>query len=348
MKTLSDTSLKSFHTFGLDVHAKSVIEADSIDDLKMLWLDAEYKDLPKLMLGEGSNLLFCESFDGLVVLNRLKGIQVTEDDNFWYLDVAAGENWHQLVKWTLDNGMPGLENLALIPGLTGSAPIQNIGAYGVELKSVCQYVNVLMVESGEVKRLSADECFFGYRDSVFKHTLKEKALIVGVGLLLRKDWQPETSYGALSSLAESGEVTPQRLFERVCEIRSSKLPDPRRIGNAGSFFKNPVVSIEKADELAQLYVEMPRYAAGNGFAKLAAGWLIDQVGLKGQTVGGASVHNKQALVLTNSNNATPADVVALAHQVVQTVRDQFGVELEHEVRFIGKNGETTLEQVCPQ
>ncbi|MFD2177575.1 UDP-N-acetylmuramate dehydrogenase [Veronia pacifica] len=348
MKTLSNTSLKPFHTFGLDVSASVLLQAECVEDLAHIWCDDTYANMPKLLLGEGSNVLFCEDFKGVVVLNHLKGVQVTDDSSHWHLHVAAGENWHQLVKWTLDNGMPGLENLALIPGLTGSAPIQNIGAYGVELERFCRYVDILMTDTGEQVRLKADDCQFGYRDSVFKRSLQDKAIILAVGLSLPKSWKPEARYGALAELEKESELSAKAIFERVCAIRSSKLPDPNELGNAGSFFKNPIVTSDIASQLTTRYPEMPCYPASKGFNKLAAGWLIDKAGLKGLTMGGAAVHDKQALVLVNKNCASPQDILNLAAHVVSEVRDQFGVSLEHEVRFIGKHGETTLEAVCQQ
>ncbi|SKA69902.1 UDP-N-acetylmuramate dehydrogenase [Enterovibrio nigricans] len=344
MKTLPTKSLKPFHTFGLDVDAKEIIEAHSVEDILAIWRDKESE--PKLILGEGSNLLFCEDYAGIVILNRLKGIEVEEIVTGWRLHVAGGENWHDLVRWTVEQNIPGLENLALIPGLVGSAPIQNIGAYGVELNDRCEYVDALMLDSGEIVRLTAEECEFGYRDSIFKGRLKNKAMIVAVGLLLPKVWHPVIGYGALNELADKQDLSVLDVFNEVCTIRNEKLPNPKEIGNAGSFFKNPVVSKSQADNLEVHYDKMPRFTVSDDEVKLAAGWLIDQCGLKGCRIGGASVHEKQALVLTNAESATASDVVALAKHVVDTVNAKFGVTLEHEVRFIGASAETTLEAVC--
>ncbi|MGF1708942.1 UDP-N-acetylmuramate dehydrogenase [Enterovibrio baiacu] len=346
MKAHSNTSLKPFHTFGLDVHAKEIIDAQSPEDFLAIWRDDRYKTLPKLIVGEGSNLLFCSDFKGLVVLNRLKGISVSETDTHWHLHVAGGENWHELVRWTVEHNMPGLENLALIPGLVGSAPIQNIGAYGVELNDRCEYVDVLHLDSGDILRLSAKECAFGYRDSVFKQSLKHGHVIVAVGLQLEKAWEPVLGYGALSDLAAQPPVSAQAIFDKVCEIRSAKLPDPYVLGNAGSFFKNPVVAASLGNKIKAKYPEMPAYPAGDHQMKLAAGWLIEKAGLKGHKLGGAAVHEKQALVLINTGDASAQDVVQLAKHVVDTVYQSFGVELEHEVRFMGAEEETSLETVC--
>ncbi|MGF1770651.1 UDP-N-acetylmuramate dehydrogenase [Enterovibrio makurazakiensis] len=344
MKTLTSTSLKPYHTFGLELNAKKIVEANTVEDFLLVW--AQKPSEPKLIVGEGSNLLFCEDFDGTVILNRLKGITVRETKTEWFLHVAGGENWHDLVTWTVENHMPGLENLALIPGLVGSAPIQNIGAYGVELKAHCDYVDVLMLDGGHTDRLSALECEFGYRDSVFKRQLKDKAIVTGVGFRLPKQWQPVLGYGALSQLQDKENLTAKDVYDMVCEIRREKLPDPKKIGNAGSFFKNPAVTKCLADRLLAAHPNMPCFYVNDAEVKLAAGWLIDQCGLKGYRVGGAAVHNQQALVLTNADKATSKDVVTLARQVVDTVHRQFGVNLEHEVRFMGRNAETDLEAAC--
>ena len=199
---------------------------------------SEWQALPKLMLGKGSNLLFTEKFEGVVLINRLEGINHNEDDQFHYLHIEGGEDWPSLVKWCVNQGIGGVENLAMIPGCAGSAPIQNIGAYGLEFQNVCEYVDVLYLDSMETKRLSSQECQFGYRDSIFKRELFEKVVIVAIGMKLAKAWKPITHYGPLKAL-DSTTATPKQVFDAVCDIRSSKLPDPRIQGNAGSFFKNP-------------------------------------------------------------------------------------------------------------
>lgn len=346
---LSTTSLQSFHSFGLDVHAKQIFCATSSDDILPLWQLSP--QTPTLMLGEGSNVLFCEDFAGTVVLNRLKGIDVTQTDSHWLLHVASGENWHEFVSWTIANGMFGLENLALIPGVVGSAPIQNIGAYGRELQDFCDYVDVLFLASGETKRLSKAMLHFGYRDSIFKGALKDSVIITAVGFSLAKDWQPQISYGPLQQLAaelsaSQQEITAEAIFQRVCQIRREKLPNPSEIGNAGSFFKNPVVSEEAANALLARFPNMPHYADEQGKVKLAAGWLIDKCGLKGKTLGGAAVHENQALVLVNKQNATAFDVINLAKLVVENVRQEFNVDLVPEVRLIAKTGEVSWESLC--
>ncbi|GJJ81179.1 UDP-N-acetylenolpyruvoylglucosamine reductase [Pasteurella canis] len=336
-------SLQEFHTFSLPVYAQQTIEITSIEQLQQQWSACQAAGQPTLFLGQGSNVLFLRNFNGTVFLNRLLGIQHSEDNQFHYLHVNGGENWHQLVKWSLKAGINGLENLALIPGCVGSAPIQNIGAYGVEFKDVCDYVDVLDLSKGEQFRLSHEQCQFGYRDSIFKHDYVNGYVIVAVGLKLAKDWKPVLKYGSLANLDQSA-VTSQQIFDEVCSVRRSKLPDPAEFGNAGSFFKNPVVSKADFDNLQQEYPTIPHFPQPDGYIKLAAGWLIDQCDLKGYQVGGAAVHQQQALVLINKHNATSSDIVELAHHVRQKVAQRFAVWLQPEVRFIDENGEVDSEQ----
>jgi len=334
----SDTSLKYLNTFSIAANAAQIVIATNPEELVSVWQQAKDNHKPMLLLGEGSNVLFLEDFDGVVVQNRIKGISVTESETEWLLHVAAGENWHQLVCYTLEKGLPGLENLALIPGCAGSAPIQNIGAYGIELQSICHYVDVLNLDTGETTRLSAAECQFGYRESIFKHAYQQGYAIISVGLKLRKQWQPTLTYGDLTRLTPET-VTPQQVFDSVCAMRRSKLPDPSITGNAGSFFKNPVVDAALVEQLRQHHPSMPAYPQPNGLIKLAAGWLVEQSGLKGFRIGGAAVHQQQALVLINQENATGSDVLALAKHVRNTVAEKFSVWLEPEVRFISAQGE---------
>ncbi len=270
------------------------------------------------------------------------GIEHTEDEQFHYLHVSGGEDWPELVNWSIEHDIAGLENLALIPGCVGSAPIQNIGAYGIEFKDVCDYVDYLCLESLEVKRLTKGECEFAYRDSVFKHSLYSKAIIVSVGLKLSKNWVPNINYGSLKELGEN--ASAQEIYQRVCEIRSDKLPDPQEMGNAGSFFKNPVIIEQHFDLLKSFYPDIVAYPVEDG-VKLAAGWLIEQAGLKGLMHGGAQVHPNQSLVLINKNNATAQDVIELAGIVRTKVLETYGVLLEHEVRFIGRDKETYLSNL---
>lgn len=337
------SSLTPFHTFHLPVCAKQVVAVSSAEQLLAEWQRAEAQNQPVLLVGQGSNLLFLEDFDGTVLLNQLRGISHTQDEAFHYLNVAGGENWHELVKWTLAQGIFGLENLALIPGCAGSAPIQNIGAYGVEFEKVCDFVEVLNLRTGEQFRLSREACEFGYRESVFKHRYQDSYAIVAVGLKLAKAWQPVLSYGSLAQFDPQA-VTAQQIFDEVCAVRSAKLPNPDEFGNAGSFFKNPIVPFAKFAEIQTACPTIPHYPQDDESVKLPAGWLIDQCQLKGFQIGGAAVHTQQALVLINKGNATGADVLALAREVRRQVREKFGVDIQPEVRFIGRHGEVDSEQ----
>lgn len=331
-------SLKPFNTFGIESHTVKLVEASTANELVRAWQDAHAAGQPTLILGEGSNVLFIEDFSGVVILNRIQGVTVKESADAWHIYSGAGENWHQLVEYTLAHDMPGLENLALIPGCVGSSPIQNIGAYGVELRQVCEYVDCVELATGELRRLTVAECRFGYRDSIFKHDYQQGFAIVGVGLRLKKQWQPVLTYGELVRL-EPENVTPRQIFDAVCHMRRTKLPDPQVNGNAGSFFKNPVVTMQEAQALLTSYPTTPHYPQTDGTVKLAAGWLIDQCQLKGYRIGGAAVHRQQALVLINEENATADDVVSLARYVRQTVGQKFNIWLEPEVRFIASGGE---------
>lgn len=343
MKLTPHASLLTLNTLALDAHCLWLAEVAQVDDLQQLVTKPELTDLPRLVLGGGSNVLFCNDFAGLVVLNRLKGIQLQDEGEHWLLHVAAGEEWHQLVCHALQQGWYGLENLALIPGTVGAAPVQNIGAYGVELASFCTYVEAFNWQSGQLERIDAADCHFGYRDSIFKHEYQDSHFITAVGLRLPKAWTPVLGYGPLAALGDA--PTAQAIFDTVCATRRAKLPDPAVLGNAGSFFKNPVVTRALADTLKQQYPHIPCYPAGEGQAKLAAGWLIDQCGLKGFAIGRAAVHQEQALVLVNLGGASSMELIALAAHVRDSVEQKFGVVLEHEVRFMGLTGETWLDEV---
>lgn len=333
--------LKKYNTFGIPAKVKNLIIATTIDQIIEAYQCSQKINEPIIVLGEGSNVLFTEDFEGTVVINRLKGIQIQEQDDAWCLHVNGGENWHDLVEHTLRENMPGLENLALIPGCVGSAPVQNIGAYGVELKEVCEYVDLLNLNDGTVKRMSNEECHFGYRESIFKHLPEH--VIVAVGFRLKKNWQPALHYGELRELNRNT-VTPRRIFETVCKVRRSKLPDPKITGNAGSFFKGPIVSQNRAEELLRQYPDMPHYQHSNNQMKIPAGWLIDRCQLKGFRIGDAAVSATHALVLVNFGNAAGKDIVSVARHVRQKVAHTFGIYLEPEVRFIAAHGFITAKE----
>ncbi len=336
-------NLAPFHTFGIAAKAKKIEKITALEQLMPIWQQCQQAAIPVLFLGQGSNVLFTCDFNGVVLLNRLQGIKHRSDDAFHYLHVGGGENWHELVCWTLDHQIGGLENMALIPGCAGSAPIQNIGAYGVEFKDVCDYVDVLDLHSGEQFRLTNAQCGFGYRESVFKHQYLNGYMITAVGLKLSKNWHPVLKYGSLANL-DADTVSARDIFTEVCAVRNSKLPAPTEFGNAGSFFKNPVVSQADFEALQQDYPNIPHFPQPDGTVKLAAGWLIDQCGLKGYQIGGAAVHQQQALVLINKANATASDVIELAHHIRHCVAIKFNVYLQPEVRFIGADGEIDSEQ----
>lgn len=335
--------LTPFHTFHIPAKARQIIEIHSPAQWREAWQRATDEHLPVLILGQGSNVLFLEDFNGVVLINRLQGITHREDLEFHYLHVQGGENWHTLVEWSLSQGIGGLENLALIPGCVGSAPIQNIGAYGIEFERFCEFVEVMNLNSGEIFRLTRAECEFGYRESIFKHRYSHGYVILSVGLKLPKQWQAVLNYGTLANF-DPQTVSPQQIFDEVCAVRRAKLPDPNEFGNAGSFFKNPVIDFATFSAIQTAYPNVPHYPQADNQIKLPAGWLIDQCGLKGFRLNGAGVHTQQALVLINHSHASGADIVALAREVRRQVREKFAVEIHPEVRFIGANGEIDSEQ----
>ncbi len=345
MQIYQNASLKPYHTFSIDVTCSFLVVVETLEDLNAVYKKEEWGHLNKLMVGKGSNLLFTQHYSGVVIINRIMGKKVSksEDNSGWLLEVQGGEDWPELVEWSVQQGYGGLENLALIPGCAGSAPIQNIGAYGVEFKDVCAYVDILHLDDYSIQRLPKDACLFGYRDSIFKGELASRAVIVAVGIWLPTPWIPKRSYSGLQAIPED-QLSPNRIYETVCQIRREKLPDPDEFGNAGSFFKNPVVDTEKYDALKARYGNLPAYPAEKG-VKLAAGWMIDQCGLKGVRKGGAQVHEQQALVLINRDNATSDDIIRLATYVRSKVKAQFGITLEHEVRFMGEQRETSLDEL---
>ena len=341
MQILKNHNLKPYTSFGVDAYAAQFVTVTTLTELKSA---LAIPTPQRLILGGGSNLLFCDDFAGLVIRISLTGITVNESaDDVVSMHVAAGENWHEFVQWTLAQGYDGLENLALIPGVVGAAPVQNIGAYGVELKDVCDYVDVLDIDTLTVCRYTPAECQFGYRDSIFKGKLKDTAVITAVGIKLHKPWIAKINYGPLANLG--GEASALAIFKQVCLTRQQKLPDPNKLGNAGSFFKNPIINKTQFNIIAAKHPTMPHYPAGENI-KLAAGWLIDQCNLKGYQHGGAQVPTKHALVIVNTGSATADDIVMLARHIQTTVLAYFGVELHHEVRFMGRDGETNLAEVC--
>ena len=332
-------SLRSFNTFGIEASGTYFVEINSIEDFLSLLKTEEYKNNSRLIIGGGSNILFTKNFDGLVIKNNLKGIELINETNEEVIvKAAAGENWHDFVQWCIKNNFCGLENLSLIPGCIGASPMQNIGAYGVEIKEVFSQLEAYDMETGAKRIFAKEECHFGYRESVFKHEFKGKYLITSVSYILKRNASSvNVSYGAITSELEAAGIknpTIKDVSNAVIAIRQSKLPDPKVVGNAGSFFKNPEVSKEKHESLKLQFEQIVSYPLANGNFKLAAGWLIEQCGLKGYEKNGAAVHSKQALVLINKDNCTGKDVFELSSYVLQKVFDKFGVTLEREVNII--------------
>jgi UDP-N-acetylmuramate dehydrogenase len=331
-----DFSLASLNTFGIAARARHYLRVTRPSDIGAVLADPALCDLPRLVLGGGSNLLFTQDFDGLVMHMALAGRDVVgEQDGAILVRAAAGENWHDFVQWTLAQGLGGLENLSLIPGTVGAAPIQNIGAYGAEIKDVFHSLTVFDTATGEQRVLSSADCRFGYRDSIFKHAEGAGLIVLDVTFALPTAWQPNLRYAELANeLAGIDGPTPRQVSDAVIAVRRRKLPDPAVIGNAGSFFKNPVVPGEQCARLLQAYPNLVHHRQPDGSEKLAAGWLIDQCGWKGRTMGAAGVYPKQALVLVNNGGASGSEVVALARAIQRDVLERYGVELEPEPVFI--------------
>ncbi|HEY1997747.1 UDP-N-acetylmuramate dehydrogenase [Paraburkholderia sp.] len=328
--------LQAHNTFGFDVRAQLACQIEHEEQLREALRDARVAGLPRLVLGGGSNVVLTGDFNGVVLLIALRGRRlVREDAEAWYVEAAAGENWHAFVAWTLEQEMPGLENLALIPGTVGAAPIQNIGAYGLEMCERFASLRAFELATGEVIELDAQACRFGYRDSFFKREGRDRFVITSVTFRLPKAWVPRASYADIArELAAEGhgDTSPsaQAIFDAVVAVRQAKLPDPLQVGNAGSFFKNPVIDAAQFDALRQREPEVVSYRQPDGAVKLAAGWLIDRCGWKGRAIGAAAVHERQALVLVNRGGASGAEVLALAQAIQHDVRERFGVELERE------------------
>jgi len=334
LEIFENAALRPFNTFGVDAKARFLVRVASTADIAELDTHPLLNGSKRLIVGGGSNLLFASDFDGVVVKVDVRGRRrCGETADAWLVEVGAGENWHTTVEELLQEELPGLENLALIPGQAGAAPIQNIGAYGLELAERFHCVTAWDFNEHALVTMSLDDCDFGYRDSVFKQDVAGRRLITSITLALPKRWEPIATYADVANeLKQRGVSMPgaRDIFESVVAIRRRKLPDPTAIGNAGSFFKNPVVSREKHGELIARFPSLVGYALPGGRFKLAAGWLIDAAGLKGATRGRAGVYEKQALVLVNRGGATGAEILALAREVQDKVAERFGVMLEPE------------------
>jgi UDP-N-acetylmuramate dehydrogenase len=344
--------LQAFNTFRIVAKAQALARITSEADVHQLLADPEWAAVPKFVLGGGSNIVLTGDVKPLVLKVEVRGLKVVgETAKSVIVEAGAGENWHDFVTWTLDQNLPGMENMALIPGTVGASPVQNVGAYGVELQDRFDSLDAIDLLTGQVFTLNAAQCAFGYRDSVFKHAssgeadlhlplgLKDRALILRVRFALPKAWKPVLGYADIErKMAEHGvtEPTARQIYDWVCEVRRAKLPDPAVIGNAGSFFKNPTVTAEQCEDIIARDPKVVHYRLVDGSVKLAAGWLIDSCGWKGKSVGQAGVYEKQALVLVNrgagvdGNGATGGEVMTLAKAIQTSVYERFGILLEPE------------------
>ena len=327
-------SLRTRNSFGVDQQAARLVEFETPEDLRTLFAAG----IPEkwTVLAGGNNILFTRDYDGVLLTPVARGITLLSDDGDEVrVRADAGVEWDDLVEWAVGRGLWGIENLSLIPGKAGAAPVQNIGAYGCEAKDAIRRVEMYCVETGAMLTLDAAHCGFGYRESVFKHDLKGRAIITAVEIALTHTPRPRLGYGDVEREVEArGGATLRNIREAICAIRRAKLPDPAVLGNAGSFFKNPVVEASVAENLLKAYPEMPHYPAPEGRVKLAAGWLIDRAGMKGSRKGAVGVHERQALVLVNHGGATGGEVIAFAHEVQERVREKFGIEIDTEVNIL--------------
>jgi UDP-N-acetylmuramate dehydrogenase len=329
-------SLKLYNTFGINAIATNYCSCTSLNELKEVLSEPYTQNLRKLYLGGGSNILFTANFEGLVIHNQIKGIQIVKENNEQVVvQAGAGEDWDKFVEHTVKKGWYGLENLSYIPGNVGACPIQNIGAYGAEVKNTIKEVQTLNPETLETEHFSNEECRFGYRSSIFKYQLKDKRIITHVTFVLQKNGNLNLDYGNLrETVEEKKEITLRNVRESVIEIRRSKLPEPEELGNAGSFFKNPVVSRKQFEKIKNNHPQIPSYPVSEESIKIPAGWLIDQLGWKGYREGDVGVHQNQALVIVNYGSATGKEVLALRDKIRKSVVDHFGVNLETEVNIV--------------
>ncbi|MBW8051189.1 MAG: UDP-N-acetylmuramate dehydrogenase [Cytophagales bacterium] len=362
MQIKSNFSLKTYNTFGIDAAAKLFAEVKDLTGLRSVITSLEYQSIPKLILGGGSNILFTGDFEGIVIKIAIKGMElIKEDANHVWVKAGAGEVWHDLVTYCIENNFAGIENLSLIPGLVGAAPIQNIGAYGVELKEVFEELEALSIKDGSMRIFTNSECAFGYRDSIFKNELKNKYVVTSVTLKLNKKPKFNVSYGAIKEAlkemneahspagrdAQFGrlyrrgyaqELSIRAIGEAVCQIRRSKLPDPAEIGNAGSFFKNPEIDPDVSGslflEIKKRYPDIVSYPLRNGNVKIPAGWLVERSGWKGKRIGNTGTYKDHALVLVNYGKATGKEINEAAMKIKDSVKKKFGIVLKNEVNVI--------------
>ncbi len=338
MNIKENFSLKNYNTFGIDVKAKYFAEVFSTEELKELLSIDKYKSQSKFILGGGSNILFTGDFDGLIIKISSNEIQIIiEDNDSVFVKAAAGVNWHELVLYCVDRNFGGIENLSLIPGKVGAAPIQNIGAYGQELKEVFYSLNGIFIDDIKEKTFYKDDCKFAYRNSIFKKELKDKFIITDVTLKLNKHPLLNTSYGAIEEELKKknlDEITIKDISKIICDIRISKLPDPAKIGNAGSFFKNPEISKEKFKDLQSKFPALVGYSISDNLVKVPAGWLIESAGLKGKRVGNTGTHPRQALVIVNYGQSDGKEILKFKSLIKKIILEKYGIELEEEVNIL--------------
>ena len=337
MEIQKNFDLKNLNSFNISAKTKYFYRFSSIKELQNI---IEYNKIFKektIILGGGSNILFTKDFDGLIIKNEIKGVNIqSESPRHVTIEVGAGENWHNFVKWSVTNNLSGIENLALIPGSVGATPIQNIGAYGMEVKNTIKKVYYFDIETLSEKVLTNKECDFKYRDSIFKNKFKNKFIITKVVFCLNKEHANNSNYGVINEELNKLKMEPslKSIFKAVINIRNQKLPDPKKLGNSGSFFKNPIIENKKFQKLKQSYPNIVGYPIKNGDIKIAAGWLIEKAGWKGYTEGSAGVHKKQALVLVNYGQATGKDILNLSFKIKDSVKEKFDIEITPEVNII--------------
>ena len=336
MEIFQNHSLKPYNTFGIEAKAQFFAEFTSLDELKTLL--QKFINQPKLILGGGSNILLTKDFEGIVLKNNILGIeQIKEDEQHVYLKVGAGENWHQFVLYCIAHNFAGIENLSLIPGTVGAAPMQNIGAYGIEIKEVIEDVEAVHIQDLEETHFSNQDCKFGYRESIFKHAVKGQYIITNVLFRLNKQPTFNVSYGAIQQTLKEMDISAlsiKAISDAVIQIRQSKLPDPQEIGNAGSFFKNPEIPVKQFELLKNKYPNIPSYPVNEHLIKVPAGWLIDQAGWKGKRMGAIGVHDRQALVLVNHGGGEGSTILELSKKIQESVLDKYGIHLHPEINII--------------
>ena len=338
MNVIENYPLIKLNTFGIDVKAKYFTSINTVNELIEIKKSEKFKDYELLILGGGSNILFTKDFNGLVILNNIKGKEIVDqNDDSIILKIGAGENWHELVMYCVDNGWGGIENLSLIPGNTGTAPMQNIGAYGVEIKETFVELEALEISSGKIVKFSNSECEFGYRESVFKNKMKNKYIILNITLELNKNPILNINYGDVKAILETKKIetpTIKDVSNAIISIRQRKLPDPKKIGNSGSFFKNPIIDINLLKLIEGTYPNVVSYKINENKFKIAAGWMIEKAGWKGKKFNNFGVHENQALVLVNYGLANGKEIFNLSEKIILDIKEKFGITLEREVNII--------------